>query len=266
MCLILFAYRAHPDYPLVLAANRDEWFDRRTATAAFWDDHPAVLAGRDLEHGGTWLGMTRRGRFAALTNYRDPGANRDDAPSRGHIVREFLTGRAAPSGYSAALATDGARYNGYNFLGGTLEELAYYSNRLGPASAVAPGVHGLSNHLLDTDWPKVVRGRARLAALVETGPLTLDGLFAVVADRGVADATDLPDTGVPPQWERALSAAHILAHARSGEDGMERHYGTRCATAILVDTSGRVQFGERSFDLAGSITTVARESFALAAG
>ena len=165
MCLILFVHRAHPRYRLILAANRDEWFDRATAPAGFWPDRPAILAGRDLEQHGTWLGLTRGGRFGAITNFRDPGANRAGARSRGHIVRDFLEDGGPAQAFGCSLATDGGAFNGFNFLGGDGREVVYYSNRAGPPIAVTPGVHGLSNHLLDTDWPKVVNGKTRLAAL-----------------------------------------------------------------------------------------------------
>ncbi len=158
MCLIVFAWRQHPDFPLIVAANRDEFYERPTLAADFWADHPEVLGGRDLKEMGTWLGITRKGRFAALTNYRDPLHVRADAPSRGWLVRDFLTGERGAEDYLARLRDRGAAYNGFSLILGDAAGLYYYSNRgeEGPA-ALAPGVYGLSNHLLDTPWPKVRR-------------------------------------------------------------------------------------------------------------
>src|SRR5258706_6908216 len=155
MCLILFAWQAHPDYPLVVAANRDEWRDRPTAPAAWWDDAPDILAGRDLEAGGTWLGVTRAGRFAAITNFRDPSDRKSTAPSRGQLVADFLRGDDAPRDYLAALAAKAARYNGFNLLLADDKSMCYFGSREGEIIDVAPGIHGLSNHLLDEPWPKV---------------------------------------------------------------------------------------------------------------
>lgn len=261
MCLILFAHRAHARYPLILAANRDEWFDRPTAPAGFWDARPDLLAGRDLEQNGTWLGVTRAGRFAGITNFRAPSGVLPNAPSRGQIVRDYLEGDGSPEEFAAALAASAAQYNGYNFLGGTIDRLMYFSNRLDAPQAVTPGVHGLSNHLLDTDWPKVETGKVRIEALRAAGAIELAQLFDVLADREPAADSALPATGVPLGWERALSAAHIQPYSRAQADGTERHYGTRCATVLLIDASGTVEFAERSFDIDGAVTTIVREGF-----
>jgi uncharacterized protein with NRDE domain len=165
MCLILIAWQAHPDYPLVVAANRDEFFARPTAAAAFWPDAPQVLAGRDLEAGGTWLGVSRQRRFAALTNYREGGRQRVDARSRGALVADFLTSRASPVAYLTQLETAAAEYNGFNLVVGDGESLAYYSNRGdGQPRWLKPGIYGLSNHLLDTPWPKLASAKAAFAA------------------------------------------------------------------------------------------------------
>jgi len=167
MCLIAFAWRAHPRSRLIVAANRDEYFGRPAAPAAFWDDHPNVLAGRDLEAGGTWLGVTLDGRFAALTNYRNPADMKTGAPSRGALVSDFLTGRAAPEDYARQLEKRAMDYNGFSLLVADAQSMFFFSNRGGPATRVAPGVHGLSNHLLDTSWPKVEKAKAKLAALLD---------------------------------------------------------------------------------------------------
>jgi uncharacterized protein with NRDE domain len=240
VCLILLAHEIHPRYRLIVAANRDEWFRRPSARAAFWDDAPHLLAGRDLEQGGTWLGVTRHGRFAALTNFRDPRTKRDGAPSRGALVADYLGGGDPPVDYARRLVEAAARYNGFNLLAGAGPELAYISSREPQAAVVAPGVHGLSNGLLDEPWPKVRKGREHLAAMIEQRFSTED-LFALLRDDALAPDGELPVTGVTPEWERVLSAMHIVAD----------DYGTRCATVLLIDRDGTVTFQERTFDAAG---------------
>lgn len=236
MCLILLAWRAHPDYPLVVAANRDEFFSRRTAAADFWDDAPDVLAGRDLEAGGTWLGVTRSGRFAALTNYRDPARNKAGAPSRGELVSRFLTSGQDPRAYLSELESSADRYNGFNLVFGDLDVLWCFSNCGEGEQALAPGVYGLSNHLLDTPWPKVARGKSALNAALQALPDEVP-LFDLLRDDRIAPDDALPRTGVSLEWERLLSAAFV----RSSQ------YGTRSATVLLRDLSGRVRFVEQGF-------------------
>lgn len=250
MCLILFAYRAHPRYTLVVAANRDEWFRRPTAPAGLWSDRPEVFAGRDLEQGGTWFGVSRSGRFSALTNFREPSAHRDDAPSRGKLVSDFLVGRVATAGYLASLAAAGARYNGFSLLAWDGTALGYYSNRESNARDLAPGVYGLSNHLLETPWPKVRHGRARLAELLER-EFTPEDLLAMLDNTAAAPDEELPHTGVGLEWERKLSPMRILA----GE------YGTRCSTALRIGDDGVVEFAERSYDASGGVTGTVAERF-----
>lgn len=248
MCLILFAHRAHPGYPLVVAANRDEFYERPTAPAAFWEDARDVLAGRDLRAGGTWMGVTRSGRWAAITNYRDPPAARPGAPSRGHLVGDFLRGDAPPGDYLAAVAARAREYDGFNLLVGDGSEVYYFGNRDvaepqgaerdGRVRRLEPGVYGLSNHLLDTPWPKVERGKRALQALLaaEAGP-TPGALLEILYDTEIAPAQALPDTGVGPEWERLLSASFVATP----------RYGTRSSTALLIDGAGKVTFVERSF-------------------
>lgn len=237
MCLILLAYRTHPDYELVVAANRDEYHDRPTARAAFWEEVPQVLAGRDLRKGGTWLGITRTGRIAALTNYRDPASSRQGAPSRGRLVSDFLLGQESAEGYLKAVAEKGGLYNGFNLLVGDRDDLWWYSNR-GPGPLKVPaGVHGLSNHLLDTPWPKVSRGQAALAqGLSKRGIALEQGLLGLLQDRTPAHDPDLPETGVGPAWERILSPIFIARPA----------YGTRSSTVLLVSRAGAVTFVEKT--------------------
>lgn len=253
MCLILLAHRAHPDYPLVVAANRDEWYSRPTAPAGFWPDAPDVFAGRDLEANGTWMGITRDGRFAALTNFRDPARNRPQAPSRGGLVRDFLTGDASPAAYLDALDAVADRFNGFSLLVGDRDALLYYSNRGGERRAIEPGVHGLSNHLLDVPWPKVRDGKARLAERLNGG-VDVDGLLEVLGDARLAPDDELPQTGVALEWERRLSALKIETP----------EYGTRASTVLLVAADGQVTFVERSFDHSGAANGTVRERFRIA--
>jgi uncharacterized protein with NRDE domain len=253
MCVILFAVDAHPRYPLVVAANRDEWFHRPTAAAAFWPDAPDLFAGRDLEQHGTWMGITRTGRFAAVTNVREGGGARANAKSRGALVRGFLTGAATPATFAAAVVQEGDHYNGFNLLLGVGSKMMYLSNRGGIPVAVSPGVHGLSNHLLNTAWPKVQQGKAQLADSLQSDDIEIARLFDILADRSPAADETLPSTGVPTERERVLSALHVLA----GD------YGTRTATVLLIDAGGGVHYHERSFDKAGNVTGHVAETFAL---
>src|SRR5450432_3389459 len=162
MCLIVLAWRAAEAFPLVVAANRDEWRERPAEPARWWPDHPGLLAGRDLQAGGTWMGITRGGRFAAVTNFRDPSDKRSTARSRGGLVTEFLLGSDSPGRFLARLAERAREYNGFNLILGDTTSLFYYGSREGEARAIEPGVHGLSNHLLDEPWPKVVRAGRRM--------------------------------------------------------------------------------------------------------
>lgn len=238
MCLVLLAYRVHPRYPLILAANRDEFYDRPTAAASFWEEAPGLLAGRDLVHGGTWLGVTGGGRVAALTNYRDPNAALKDAPSRGALVGDFLKSGQSAEDCLRATREKGVRYNGYNLLLGDVGSLFCYSNVADRVDRVTPGIHGLSNHLLDTPWPKVVRGKELLAQAVAAGEPDSDRLFGLLADRTPAPDHLLPDTGVGLDLERLLSSIFITSE----------RYGTRSSTLVLVDLDGETAFVERSFD------------------
>ena len=213
MCLILCAVAVHSDYPLIVAANRDECHSRLTAPAAFWPDEPVLLAGRDLEGGGSWFGVTRTGRFAAVTNYRDLAAHRPGRLSRGALVRSFLAGSMTPTDYLIELSCDRHRYNDFNLLCGLLPgPLTWYSNRAADPQELSTGVHGLSNHLLDTPWPKVASGKVELAALLAAPPAGLaEGLFALLADRGLRPDRHLAETGVGLVKERLLAPRFIVS-------------------------------------------------------
>jgi uncharacterized protein with NRDE domain len=242
MCLILFAHGVHPEYPLVIAANRDEYYRRPTAKAAFWHDHPQVLAGRDLECMGTWLGVTRAGRFAALTNFRDPRERKDDAPSRGQLVSDFLTSEREPREYLEDVAARAPDYKGFNLLAGGVDGIFYFSSRAGSVQQVPRGIHGLSNNLLDTPWPKVVRGKQRLQEAMADEP-NAEALLDLLHDCEPADESELPDTGVGAELERVLSPALIVSSK----------YGTRSSTAVLFGTEGSVSFSERTVLSGGEI-------------
>ena len=236
MCLILIACGAHPDFPLVVAANRDEYYRRPTAQAAYWTDHQHILAGRDLECMGTWLGVTRSGRFAALTNFRDPRERKTDAPSRGHLVSDFLASDLDPPSYLDAIRLGAARYNGFNLLAGDADGVFCYSNRESTVQALSPGVHGLSNHLLDTPWPKLASAKIAFAKAL-TGLPTQPPFFDLLADREIVPDAHLPETGVPLDWERILSAVFVSSPA----------YGTRASTLLTMHREGPVTLTERSF-------------------
>lgn len=239
MCLILLAWRCHPDIDLVVAANRDEFFARPTAPAAFWDECPDVLAGRDLEAGGTWMGVTRSGRFAALTNFRDPAHHQTGRPSRGRLAAGFLTGRETPAACVERSAAYGAECNGYNLLVADRDSLWWTSNVGGERRELPPGVYGVSNHLLDTPWPKVGAGKTALAEALQGLPDDA-GLFDLLRDDGIHPDSKLPQTGVSLEWERLLSSAFVRS---SG-------YGTRGST-ILLRGRRRTVFDEQTW-LAGA--------------
>jgi uncharacterized protein with NRDE domain len=237
MCLIVLAVDSHPRHRLVAAANRDEFYARPTAPAAWWSDAPDVLAGRDLREGGTWMGVTRAGRFAAITNYREMTPHRS-APSRGALVADFLRGRMDARAYAEEVAARGAAYNGFNLLVGDGEGVFYVSNRAEGVRRLEPGVYGLSNALLDTPWPKVLRARAAMRSVLSSPGADgwESGLWEMLGDRVTAADDHLPDTGVGADRERLLSAPFIAS------DG----YGTRASTVLTIGRDGEVTFVERS--------------------
>jgi uncharacterized protein with NRDE domain len=238
MCLILFSYKPSKQYSLVLAANRDEYYERPSSPAAFWTDAPKVLAGRDLEGGGTWMGVTRSGRFAALTNYRDPASFRKGAPSRGLLVKNFLAGMDSPAVYMKFLKAHADKYNGFCLIFGDPSQVYYFSNRSKDAVALSPGLYGLSNRFLDTPWPKVEKGKAALARLISNKQLPFEDVFSLLADQTRVKDENLPDTGVELTWERILSSIFITSPV----------YGTRSSILLTIDRKGHVTFIERTFN------------------
>lgn len=253
MCLILAALDAHPDYALVVAANRDEFYDRPTTRADFWADHPGILGGRDLRAGGTWLAIDRRGRMAAVTNYRQ-GEREPAAPrSRGVLVSDYLTSDVDADTHIARVERDAAHYNGFNLIAGDARELRWFSNREGRARRLGSGIYGLSNHLLDTPWPKVTAGKSALSAALGGGTDLVSGLFALLSDRTQVQDESLPRTGIGLDWERLLSSAFIAS----------AEYGTRSSTVVLVGRDGRVTFAEQTFGPNGVPAGEVRHAFRL---
>jgi uncharacterized protein with NRDE domain len=237
MCLILVAWQWDPRYPLVVAANRDEFYARPSREAARWPENTEVLGGRDLEEGGTWLGVREDGRFAAVTNVREPGAAKGSR-SRGLLVKDFLLGHQGPKDFNADL--DPVVYSGYNLLTADEHILWYGTNRGGAPRSLPSGIYGLSNHLLDTPWPKLATAKTRFARALATLP-DPEPFFTTLADRSTVPDTALPDTGVPLAWERLLSSIFIASDT----------YGTRAATVLTRSREGRINLEERRFGVAG---------------
>ncbi len=238
MCLIAIATRIHPIYPLIIAANRDEFYHRPTAPLAFWEDHPNILAGRDLQQNGTWLGMTKSGRFAAITNFREPSSTDSQAPSRGLLVSNFLVSDQRPEEYLKAIHHSGKKYNGFNLVVGDMHELWWYSNKNTDIVKIETGIHVISNHLMDTPWPKTVKTKSGIQELCfQNTEVDPEDIFRLLADTNRPPDNELPDTGVGMAWERLLSSVFVSSDI----------YGTRSSTVILADRSGHTAFMERTF-------------------
>ena len=247
MCLVVIAHRAHPALPLIVAGNRDEFHGRPASAADWWPDRKNVLAGRDLEAGGTWLGIDRRGRFATVTNYRDADHPPPGLESRGHLVTDFLAAGDDPLGFVTAL--DGDRYAGFNLLGVADGRLVYSSNRGGGTRELDPGIYAVANATLDTPWPKVERTRQRLDALIRADDVNETTLLELLGDRATASAGESRDSSAPPGMAEALSAPFVVTP----------EYGTRCSV-VLLDASGRLRMTEQRFSPTGE--TTGRSDFA----
>lgn len=238
MCLILLSYDMHPVYRMVFAANRDEYYDRPTGALTFLDDAPDILAGRDFKKNGTWLGVTRTGRFAAITNFREPDFQISNAPSRGLLVRDFLAVKDSPKSYLEYVKSIGHKHNGFNLLIGDRSELFYFSNRGNNIQRLKPGLYGLSNHLLDTPWPKITKGKSDLEKLlVGNEKIEIEDIFSILKDKSYPPDNMLPDTGVGLSWERILSPLFITS----------KFYGTRSSSIVLMERNGKITFVERTF-------------------
>lgn len=240
MCLILFANNFHSKYKLILAANRDEFYDRPSTEANYWKDYPNLLAGKDLKANGTWLGITRQGKIAAVTNFRDFYSQKEktEFKSRGNLVTKYLTENFSPKEFSTYLSIHGIEYNGFNLIFGTPDELYHYSNISNTTTKVENGIHGLSNHLLDTAWPKVHSGKLRCRKILSTDEVSIDEIFNLLSDDKQFDDELLPDTGVGLEYERVLSSIFIKSPI----------YGTRSSSLITVDQNNNVFFSEKTFN------------------
>lgn len=237
MCLIVIGWQVHANYPLVLAANRDEFYARPTASAARWPDAPSIIGGIDLAAGGTWLAITETGRFAALTNVREPERAKG-ACSRGELTRNFLLSNMAANDYAQQIDDD--LYGGFNLLLGDDRSLVYYSNRGGKPRILPPGIYGMSNHLLDSPWPKLVQARQQFAAALQRLP-DETAFFDLLADQTIVADENLPQTGVPLAWERLLSAVFVKSES----------YGTRASSLLWQNTDGVVKVHEKNYGVEG---------------
>jgi uncharacterized protein with NRDE domain len=252
VCLILFAWRVHERYPLVVAANRDEFHSRPSRQAHWWADDSSVLAGRDLQAGGTWMGVSRNGRFAAVTNYREPQAPEPQlALSRGHLVREFLVSDEPAWEHARRLRDSGRAYSGFSLLLGDGQDLVCASNRIAEPVLVAPGSHALSNHLLDTDWPKAHHGRLRLDQLLRADRLDPESLLEVLADRSLVPGEE------PEAFELRLAPERLTRTAFI----VSPEYGTRSCTVLLADRDSRIEYVERQIDARGDAVGTVRFEF-----
>ncbi len=242
MCLIAFAWQQHPEYPLIVAANRDEFFVRPARPARWWEHNGRpIFAGQDEQAGGTWMGVSADGRFAALTNHRDPASVRSNAPSRGALVPHFLAASGQTGDAFQELQQNARHFNGFNLIGFDGKTLGTLESREGRQAILPPGIYALSNASLDAPWPKQQRARAALSAALARAP-DIEGLFGMLrCDRPAGDAA-LPVTGVGVQWERMLSSAFIRAPG----------YGTRCSSVVLFGADGQVRFEERTWSAVGA--------------
>lgn len=253
MCLLLISYNIHPEYQFIIAANRDEFYQRPAEKAHFWKDHPELLAGRDLEAGGTWLGITRKGRFAAVTNYRDMKLLKENAVSRGGLVTDFLTSGLSPVKFGSGLIGTADQYNGYNLIFSDLDTLYYFSNQTKRLTKLSAGVYGLSNHLIDTPWPKVIKSKESFLEVTSDEKIKTDDLFKILSDEKEAPDDQLPDTGLSRELEKAVSPIFIKSD----------RYGTRSSTVILVNSLNEVLFIEKSLDTQNKSWVESRFEFKL---
>ena len=253
MCTLVMSYLQHPDYPLIVASNRDEFYHRPTERASFWRDHPNLLAGRDLQNGGTWLGITKSGRFSALTNVRDLHAIRTHAPSRGELVLSTLLHPDPDPAALHRIQPTAHLYNGFNLVTGTLRQLYYYSNVLNRSEPLHPGTYVMSNAFLNTPWPKSVKTKSRFEALIQEERLSSDDLsdklFELMSDRETFPPEQLPDTGLSKEMEIRLSSTFIHTE----------NYGTRCTTIMKVDQNGHTIFSEKTYEQGQDAGTTTHE-------
>ena len=253
MCILFIAIEQHPDYPLVIAANRDEFYARPTQSSHFWEGDKSVLAGKDLQSGGTWMGVNTAGYLAALTNFRAPHLNMEQAPSRGYLVSNYL--REPDDDYARTLSTSAANYNGYNLLFGHWTKLSVFNNVSGKLNRLTRGVYGLSNANLDTPWPKLTSGVDALTGyLQQAKTVTPQALFEILSRRELAADHELPDTGISKEWEKALSSIFINLDT----------YGTRSSTIVMIDRDYQCHWYERNYNERALVEDEAHEQINLA--
>lgn len=240
MCLILFAFNKHPKYKLILAANRDEYFNRPTLIANYWEENREILGGRDIQSKGTWLGINKNGKFIAITNYRDPKIEKKQALSRGDLSKRFLSNDQNIPSYLSDVSNNAENYNGFNLLlsDDGFDTMYHYSNISKTTFKISDGIHGLSNHRLDSSWPKVNTGKENLKSTIESASININDLVEMLKDGNAAADELLPDTGISYDLEKKLSPVFISM----------KGYGTRCSTVILVDTENNVSFLEVSYN------------------
>jgi uncharacterized protein with NRDE domain len=242
MCLLLCSYKSNPDYPLILAANRDELHSRPAAEAQFWNDEPSVLAGRDLQAGGTWLGITKHGRIAAVTNYHDKTLSPLSPKSRGSLVSDFLKSDSTPREYAEHIIQSGHSYQGFTLVFGTVNDQYHNTNSMNEYGQITPGIHGLSNRILNEKSFKVVKGKEDLRSLsAKPDSVSCDALFSLLGDRTRAPAPELTSHDDTSEEEGSYSSIFIVG----------KESGTRCSTAILIDNKGNVRFSEKTFSPEG---------------
>src|SRR6056297_830636 len=249
MCLIVFAFNHHPKFPVIFAANRDEFYAREAQKAHFWDTKPAVLAGKDLRAGGTWLGVSEKGDFGAITNFRDLDNPREGDRSRGEIIPEFLTRENSPQQKLRQLIQESQHYAGFNLLAGNSERLYYLSNVSGDMQTVAPGIHGISNAYLDTPWPKVEVAKSECKQAIKPTRIDRDMIFRFLKNSDTYPEESLPSTGLSPEMEKAISPIFIETEG----------YGTRCSTLLTIDRPGNVHFTEKTYPVDGDSSEEVKE-------
>jgi len=238
MCLLLFSYKTNPNYKLIIAANRDEFYERPTAVLNNWENHPELFAGKDLEGNGTWLGVTKKGKIAAITNYRDMSKIKNNAPTRGKLVIDFLLNEMPPEQYTNLLLETADDYNGYNLIYGNSDDLYYLSNINKEPVKLSKGIYGLSNHLLDSPWPKVVKSKKIFSELIKEDNPSKNKLFELLKDDEIYPDESLPETGLGIELERMVSPIFTVTEK----------YGTRSSSVILIDVDNNVEFTEKSYD------------------
>jgi len=238
MCVLTFSYKNHKNYELIVAANRDEFYERPTKPAQFWEDNNYIYGGRDLKGGGSWLALSTKGKFAAITNYRDLSAIDPNAPSRGNLINDFLMNDYTADEYSQNLINEGKKYNGFNLVYTDFNKMYYYNNVTNEAKELPPGTYGLSNAFLDTDWPKLTDLKTGFEEAIKDDEPDFDKLFSVLDARSVYPDELLPDTKIGLELERVLSSIFIVSPK----------YGTRSSTVLSISKTRVCRFAEKTFN------------------